>query len=79
MMNGGYGFAGGGIFGIIISIVMVIGIVFLVGYLFVSFSRSNNNNDRTEKKTSLQILEERYAHGEIGEEEFKQKKKTLKN
>lgn len=80
MMNGGYGFGGWGIFGMLFQLAIVVGVIYLVVYLFQSvFNRNNStSNYRPEEKTILQILEERFARGEIDEEEYKQKKKILK-
>ena len=79
MMTGGYGFGGWGIFGMFFQIAIMIGVIYLIVLLFQSLFNSSNSNDRREGKTSLQILEERYARGEIDDEEFKQKKKVLKD
>ncbi|UCZ53548.1 SHOCT domain-containing protein [Bacillus shivajii] len=76
MMHGyGVGFGGWGIFGMLFQIALLVGFVYLIVYLFQSFTRPKQN----EEKTSLQILEERYARGEISEEEFKTKKRILKD
>ncbi|MCT8139314.1 SHOCT domain-containing protein [Anaerobacillus sp. CMMVII] len=78
MMAGGYGFGGLGILGMFFQIAMMLGFVFLIVYLFQSFSRSNDKKLSSGEKTSVQILEERYARGEIDDEEFKQKKIVLR-
>lgn len=79
-MNGGYGFGGFGIFGMLFQIAIVVGVIFLILYLFQSVFKRNNSdsNYRPDEKTSLQILEERFSRGEIDEVEYKQKKKVLK-
>jgi len=41
-------------------------------------SDSDNRNDN-HTKTAIEILEERYAHGEINREEFEQKKHDLQH
>lgn len=54
--------------------VLIFGIVLLVRWL----SRSPTTTfDRPYVKTALDILKERYARGEIGKEEFEQKKRDL--
>ncbi|WNF38792.1 SHOCT domain-containing protein [Bacillaceae bacterium IKA-2] len=80
MMNGGYGFGVWGIFSMLFHIAIVVGVIYLIFYLFQSVFKRNtsDSNYRPNEKTSLQILEERFARGEIDEVEFKQKKKVLK-
>jgi len=75
MMHGGYGmFGGGGILGLILVAVVV---YFLIKY----FNENNNNNTNTfsKKTNSLDILNERYARGEIDDKEYNRKKKILKD
>jgi putative membrane protein len=55
----------------------------LVILLVIGFSiyRINKNNDenRGNKETALDILDKRYANGEINEEEYLKKKKIIKH
>ncbi|MGO4886553.1 SHOCT domain-containing protein [Anaerobacillus sp. MEB173] len=78
-MNGIHGFGGWAIFGMLFQIAIIIGVVYLIVYLYQSTSRRDNNNlnDHHGQKTNLEILEERYVRGEIDEEEFIQKKRLL--
>lgn len=75
-MGYGYGMMGygwGWFMMIGIVVLTVLGIVALINYLQLStrsFGRSSNN--------ALSILNERYARGEITEEEYNQKKLQLK-
>jgi putative membrane protein len=63
------GFAGGfmWIFWILLIAVVV--------WLIVAFARDTGRGSRD--KTPLEILEERYARGEIDEEEFEKKRRRL--
>jgi putative membrane protein len=88
MGNGGFDMGGGWIFGWIIMIVVlaliVVGVIFLVRGL-------SGRNDHSQVgqpqgppppagpalKSALQVLEERYARGEIDREEFVQRKQDL--
>ncbi|WP_312652503.1 SHOCT domain-containing protein [Aminipila sp.] len=76
MMGYGYGMMGygwGWFMMIGVVVLTVLGIVALINYLQLSSKtneRSNNN--------ALNILNERYASGEITEEEYNQKKSQLK-
>lgn len=82
MMHRGYGWFGGmGFLGIIIAIVVI--------YLLIQYFSENKRNRYTDEegthkpmdsnREALDILDERYAKGEIDEEEYKQRKKVLKD
>lgn len=66
-MGMGGGFMGG-VFMILFWVLMVIGIIYLVKYL---------SQNQRQNKTSLDILKERYAKGEIDKDEFEKRKKDL--
>lgn len=79
MMNdmsgfGGWGMGFGWIFMILFWGLIILGIAGLVRWL----SSSNRNTNLPPPKTALEILEERYARGEIDRDEFEQKKHDLK-
>ncbi len=69
----GFGYYGSGgwgsILGIFLNIALVGGVIYLVTKLF-SKSTSNFNG--------IAVLEEQYARGEIGREEFLERKNVLK-
>lgn len=52
---------------------LILAIALLVKWLFAGSSR----RESPYVKTALDILKERYARGEIGKEEFEQKKRDL--
>ena len=70
MMNG-YDNCGTGIFGLIFFILIIIGSVLLIRYLWES------GRAKKEQESALDILKKRYARGEINKEEFEEKKKDL--
>ena len=75
-MGGGTGWGmgfGGGLFMILFWVVIVAAVVMLVKWLAGGSSRI----DLPRGKSALDILKERYARGEIGKEEFEQKKRDL--
>ena len=68
---------GWGLFGVLHTVLwwvlIVLGIAVLAKWLF----RSGAQEGRTAGATALEILKERYARGEIGKDEFEQKKRDL--
>ncbi len=71
-MMDGYGMGYGiGILGLIFWILVIIGLVLLIRYLWES------GGAKREQESALEILKKRYARGEISNEEFEEKKKYL--
>ncbi|MBD3609155.1 MAG: SHOCT domain-containing protein [Gammaproteobacteria bacterium] len=70
---GAWGSGFGGIFMILIWILIILGMVALVKWL----SSGSGISSQQSSKTALEILQERYARGEIEREEFEQKKRDL--
>lgn len=72
MMDGyGYGVVGYGmlIFGFIFWLLILIGLILLIKYLWEGGARK--------EESALELLKKRYARGEISKEEFEEKKKDL--
>lgn len=71
----GWGWAGMG-FGMISMVLfwvlIILGIVILVKWV-----ASSSSGTQPPAKTALDILKERYARGEIGKQEFEEKKRDL--
>lgn len=72
-MNGGWGMGFGGPFMILFWIVVIVGVVVLVKWVLDQSSADKGSRD----KSALEILRERYAHGEINREEYEQKRRDL--
>jgi len=75
-MRYGYGMMGygwGWFMMIGVVVLTVLGIVALINYLQLSSKTNGHSNNN-----ALNILNERYARGEITEEEYNQKKSQLK-
>ncbi|WHH59959.1 SHOCT domain-containing protein [Petroclostridium sp. X23] len=72
MMGWGYGMMGGW-FGMLIPLILIGVIVYAV----IRLSGNSNVRNEREYDNSLAILNERFARGEINEEEYKQKKAIL--
>lgn len=81
MMDGSYGFghAGGGFIGIIFWIIVIVAVIAV--FRMLMDSRSNNMDSRSNSgnasKSALDILNERYARGEINQQEYEQKKRDI--
>jgi putative membrane protein len=72
-MMDGYGMGYGiiGILWLIFWILIIVGLVLLIKYLW------EGGRSRKEQESGLEILKKRYARGEISKEEFEEKKKDL--
>jgi putative membrane protein len=66
----------GGWFGMMFIPIILIGVVI---YVVSRQGQNNNNKDIVSKDSSLDILNERFARGEINEEEYNNKKNILLN
>lgn len=78
MHGGGMGMMFGGFWMILIWVILLLLIVALLKYLFSKPLGQGGPEIRPEKKTALDILEEAYARGNIGREEYLQKRDDLR-
>jgi len=69
----GPGFGFGWVFMLLLWAVVIFGIVAIVKWLM----GASGTNSAPKPKTALQILQERYASGEIDRDEFEQMKRDL--
>ena len=74
----GYGFDGGALMWIWMlgGLLVMVGFVVLIVWAVAAVSRGGPSRE-PERPTALDILRERYARGEITQQEFEQAKKTL--
>ncbi len=72
-MMDGNGMMGGGywILGLIFWILVIIGLVLLIKYLW------EGSGAKRGEESALEILRKKYARGEISKEEFEEKKKDV--
>lgn len=79
---GGYGMGGFGLFGgIMMLLFWAVIIVLILGaarWLFGTLPRHPDHTPDNTARTSLDILNERYARGEIDREEYLQRRKDLR-
>lgn len=78
---GAWGMGFGFLFMILFWVLVVLAIVALFRWLQLQSQsgRDQGGGDRARDKTPLEIVRERYAHGEIDREEYEQKKKDLES
>ncbi|MFO8234948.1 MAG: SHOCT domain-containing protein [Bacteroidales bacterium] len=57
----------------------IIGLIFILAIIWLLIRSTNQNNSQSsiESKSALDILNERYARGEIDQEEYELKKRDL--
>lgn len=71
----GWGWGGMGIGMLLLWGVLIFAAVLLIKYTWGSAAVA----ERKREKSALDLLNERYARGEIGQEEFEQKKRDIQN
>lgn len=79
-MMGGYGGYGMGPIGMIVWIVIIIAVVVAIVWLVRSLAGSGGHSQLSlgpRRSPGLDVLEERYAKGEIQREEYLEKKKDM--
>jgi len=76
MMYGwGWGYGIGGFIWSSVWMAIEIGLIVAAIYFIISLFRGTKN--RNKEKDAIEILKERYARGEISEEEYLERKKRL--
>ena len=71
MWGNGYGMIGG------LMMLLFWGVVIVLIVLAVKWFADSQFSEKREKRDAIDILRERFAAGEIDEEEFENRKKTL--
>ena len=77
---GGYGMMGFGMMGGWFMPIIWIVILGLIVWAIITFTKNRSGTEYqgpTKQTSALEILKERYARGEIGKEEFEEKRKGL--
>ncbi|PTQ81421.1 putative membrane protein [Trichococcus patagoniensis] len=80
MMNYyGYNMMGG--WGIFMMIILLVILIVIIVYVVMKLVQGGNNAGTTSngRDEALEILNQRYAKGELSDEEYQQKKKILKS
>jgi putative membrane protein len=70
--HGPMGMGTGGIFMLLLLVLVLLVVVVLIRWMLRS-----TDDPRRERRTPLDILEERYASGEIGRAEYEEKRRDL--
>ena len=77
MMGYGWGYGLGAGFWIIGGLALFVGLALLVGWIIGTVSQRGRGPIEPRRPTPSEILRERFARGEITEQEFEQAKKVL--
>lgn len=74
MMDGGVGFThgAGGAFGLLFWIILIVLVIVAVRWLV-----KDNGSERKQDNSALDILDKRYARGEIDQQEYEQKRREI--
>ena len=75
-MMGGYGY-GYGLLHMVVWVVVLVAIIAGVIWLVRSLAGNGGSAARLQRSAGLDVLEERYARGEINRDEYLQKKKDI--
>ncbi|NBI07245.1 SHOCT domain-containing protein [Senegalia massiliensis] len=59
----------------VVKLLIIVAVVMVIARMFIKSSRNNSN---VGSSRAIEILKERYASGEISEQEYKEKLKNLK-
>lgn len=71
MWGSGYGMVGG------LMMLLFWGVVIVLIVLAVKSFTNKQSSDNTERRDAIDVLRERFAAGEIDDEEFERRKKAL--
>ncbi|KPV39780.1 hypothetical protein AN478_11015 [Thiohalorhabdus denitrificans] len=70
------GFGAGGPFMLLVWILLIVAVIFLVRGMMSGYPQDRADN-RSGRNRAREILEERYAKGEIDQEEYRRKREDL--
>ena len=68
----------GCLIGLAVLVLIVLGVIALIRYLHNSNTKENHTPTSISVSNALNILDERYAHGEINDQEYATKKAELR-
>lgn len=77
MLDGGFGMLFGALWMILFLVIPVALLAVLLKYLFGKSRGKVGPSDESARQTPLDVLKEAYARGEIGREEFLQKRDDI--